>query len=157
MIDWNTLVTTHSAAVFGIAWRILGQAEDAEDVVQEVFAEAHRTSNGKEVACWSALLRRMATCRALDVLRRRRSTTPLETIPQAAAPETTEAVVAVRELEARLRAAIPKLSDREAEVFCLRCFENLSNPEIAETLSMSATAVSTALGKARAKLEKWLA
>ena len=78
MVDWNVLVREHGAAVFGIAWRILGHAQDAEDVVQEVFAQASRQSNGKQVVCWPALLRRMATCRAMDALRRRRITIPLD-------------------------------------------------------------------------------
>ena len=42
MDDWNTLVREHSAAIFGIAWRVLGHAQDAEDVVQEVFVQARK-------------------------------------------------------------------------------------------------------------------
>jgi hypothetical protein len=38
----------------GRDWRILGQAEDAEDVVQEVFDEAHRVSKETEAACPSS-------------------------------------------------------------------------------------------------------
>jgi DNA-directed RNA polymerase specialized sigma24 family protein len=34
MIDWNTVVRENTTTVFGVAWRILGHAEDAEDVVQ---------------------------------------------------------------------------------------------------------------------------
>ena len=153
MIDWNTLVREHSSALFGVAWRILGQAEDVEDVVQEVFAEAHRKFNGKRIGCWAALLRRMATCRALDTLRRRRIVMPIEVAPFAAAKEAPEAAVAGRELEVRLRAALKKLSPREAEVFCSRFFEDLSYEEIAEVLGISAKATSTALAKARSRLQ----
>ncbi len=71
MVDWNSLVREHTPALFGIAWRILGHAQDAEDVVQEVLGEAHRQSDGMPVVCWPALLRRMATCRALNILARR--------------------------------------------------------------------------------------
>src|SRR5207237_1113897 len=43
-MDWNAIVRDHGPAVFGSAWRILGQPADAEDVTQEVFMEAYRLS-----------------------------------------------------------------------------------------------------------------
>ncbi len=139
-----------------MAWRILGHAQDAEDVVQEVFREAHRQSNGAGVVCWPALLRRMTACRALDALRRRRVTMPLVGTQPAAAKDDPEAIAAGRELEARLRTALAELAPREAEVFCLRYFEDLSYRQIAETLAISPTAASTALYQARSRLEKLL-
>ena len=156
MDDWNTLVREHRAAIFGIAWRVLGHAQDAEDVVQEVFAQASRQSNGRPIVSWPALLRRMAACRAMDALRRRRITIPLDCVDLAIAKDDPEAIAAGHELEARLRAALAELPPRDAEVFCLRYFEELSYREIAETLGISATAVSTALYQARSRLEKLL-
>jgi RNA polymerase sigma-70 factor (ECF subfamily) len=157
MVDLDRLVREHGPMLYGIAWRILGQAQDAEDVVQEVFAEAHRQSNGAGVVCWPALLRRMATCRALDALRRRRIMLPLDAAQPALAKEDPAAIAACRELEARLRTALAELAPREAEVFCLRYFEELSYREIAETLGISPTATSTALHHARLRLEELLA
>ena len=57
-----------------------------------------------------------------------------------------------RELAERLRVAMTKLPPRQCEVFCLRYFEDLGYDEIARALGISATAVSTALGKARDNL-----
>jgi RNA polymerase sigma-70 factor, ECF subfamily len=156
MVEWNALVREQGAAVFGVAWRILGHAQDAEDVAQEVFAEASRQCNGKPVACWPALLRRIATCRATDALRRRRTTVPLECGEPASLSDDPQAIAAGRELETRLKAALAELAPREAQVFCLRYFEDLSYRQIAETLEMSATAVSTALSQARSRLEELL-
>ncbi len=156
MVDWNSLVREHGPRLNGIAWRILGHAQDAEDVVQEVFREAHRHSNGSGVVCWPALLRRMTTCRALDALRRRRVTMPLDGTQPVAAKENPEAIAAGRELEGRLRIALAELAPREAEVFCLRYFEDLSYRQIAESLRISPTAASTALYQARSRLEKLL-
>ena len=156
MDDWDTLIREHRVAVFGIAWRVLGHAQDAEDVVQEVFAQASRQSNGRPIVSWPALLRRVATCRALDALRRRRITIPLERVDLATAKDDPQAIAAGHELEARLRAALAELPPRDADVFCLRYFEELSYREIAETLGISATAVSTALHQARSRLEKLL-
>jgi RNA polymerase sigma-70 factor (ECF subfamily) len=156
MVDWNFLVRQHGTMVFGIAWRILGQAEDAEDVVQEVFAEAHRQANGAAVLCWPAMLRRMAACRSLDALRRRRITEPLDPARLAATGSDPPAIAVGHELEARLRAALAELAPREAEVFCLRYFEDLSYREISEALGISPTATSRALSQARARLEALL-
>jgi RNA polymerase sigma-70 factor, ECF subfamily len=156
MVNWNALVCEHGKAVFGVAWRILGHAQDAEDVAQEVFAEASRRSNGKPVECWPALLRRIATCRATDALRRRRSVVSLDSMEPASSRDDPHAILAGRELETRLRTALGDLAPREAEVFCLRYFEELSYREIAETLGISATATSTALSQARSRLEQLL-
>ena len=78
--DWDRIVREHGPIVFATAWRILGHAADAEDVVQEVFLQAHQMQQLEEVRCWQALLRRLAACRALDRLRQRRATVPLESV-----------------------------------------------------------------------------
>jgi len=156
MDDWNALVRDHREAIFGIAWRVLGHAQDAEDVVQDVFAQASRQSDGQPIVSWPALLRRMATYRAIDTLRRRRNAIPLDCVDLTAAEDDPQAIVAGHELEARLRAALAEIPPRDAEVFCLRYFEELSYREIAETLGMSTSAVSTALHQARSRLENML-
>jgi DNA-directed RNA polymerase specialized sigma24 family protein len=70
--DWQRFVAEHGPTIFAAAWRILAHSADVEDVVQEVFLDAYRLQQSQAVACWPALLRRMATCRALDRLRQRR-------------------------------------------------------------------------------------
>src|SRR5438034_7887200 len=78
--DWQRIVTEHGPAVFGIAWRVLGNAADAEDVAQDVFFEAFREFRSTAVRSWPALLRRLTTFRALDHLRQRRATAPLDAV-----------------------------------------------------------------------------
>jgi RNA polymerase sigma-70 factor (ECF subfamily) len=156
VIDWSRMVEECGPSVFRVAWHILGQAEDAEDVVQEVFLEAFQVAPGAHIRHWNGFLRRLATCRALDRLRRRKSTLPLDgRIPGAAAHEPEENLIG-RELADRLRKALGRLPEREAEVFCLHYFEDLDNPAIAETLGIRAGAARAALHKARVKLERLL-
>src|SRR5438270_6094516 len=81
--DWDRIVREHGPVVFATAWRILGHAADAEDVVQEVFLQAYQVQQQQTVRCWEALLRRLASCRALDRLRQRRATVTLESLPLA--------------------------------------------------------------------------
>src|SRR5205823_575622 len=124
-------------------------------VVQEVFLEAFRL-HGYEVRHWGALLRRLTACRALDRLRRRKRPFSLNGLHLASRNGDPEAAAIGNELARRLREAIGELPEREAQVFCLRYFEDLSNQEIAETLHVSSGAVGVALHKARAKLEALL-
>ena len=140
---------------FAAAWRVLGHAPDAEDAVQEALLDAFHLHRSQNVASWGALLRRLATCRALDLLRKRRRAEPLSI--QAAAASTDPATVAVAsELAQRLREALLQLAPREAEVFSLRYFGELTNEEIAAELKLTTGAVGVALHKARTRLKELL-
>lgn len=141
---------------FAAAWRVLGHSGDAEDAVQEALLDAFHLHRSQSVASWGALLRRLATCRALDVLRKRRRTEPLS--ERAAAPAALEppTVAVASELAQRLREALLELAPREAEVFSLRYFGELTNEEIAAELNMSTGAVGIALYKARSRLKELL-
>jgi RNA polymerase sigma-70 factor (ECF subfamily) len=142
--------------VFGTAWRVLGHTADTEDVVQEVFLEAHRLGQAQPVRHWGGLLRRLAAYRALDRLRQRKVSVPLDGLALLGSGDAPEEQAIGRELAERLRQAVAQLPEREGSVFCLRCFEDLSYEQIAETLDISRGAVATALHKARAKLEALL-
>jgi RNA polymerase sigma-70 factor (ECF subfamily) len=156
--DWDRIVSDHGPMVFRIAWRILGDASDADDVVQEVFLEAHRVCRqARTVRRWPGLLRRLATYRALDLLRRRKHSVALDGLSLVDPGEAAEEKAAAEELAGQLRAAVARLSEHDASVFCLRYFEHLSNHEIAENLNVTPSAVSTALHRARTRLQTLLA
>jgi RNA polymerase sigma-70 factor (ECF subfamily) len=154
--DWDRIVREQGPLVFGTAWRILGHTADTEDVVQEVFLEAHRLQQSQTVRHWAGLLRRLATCRALDRLRQRKATYSLDGLLLVDGADGPDATAIGRELAERLRQAVAQLPEREGAVFCLRYFEDLSYQRIAEVLHTSPGAVATALHKARAKLEALL-
>jgi RNA polymerase sigma-70 factor, ECF subfamily len=157
--DWESIVRIHAPLAFDAAWRLLGHAADTEDVVQEALLDAFRLHARQPVGNWGALLRHLATRRAIDRLRKRRRSAllPLESFDlPAPESEQPESVAAERELAARLRWAIAEISDREASVFSLRYFGELNNGEIARTLGISTDAVGVALHKARKKLKELL-
>ena len=156
MTDWNRIVREHGPMVFGTAWRVLGHAADTEDVVQEVFLEAHRLRQTQPVRHWAGLLRRLATYRALDRLRQRKTTLPLDGLSLLSSGDGPEAEAIGRELAERLRQAVAQLPEREGTVFCFRYFEDLTYHQIADILDISSGAVATALHKARARLEDLL-
>ena len=151
-MDWEQIVREWGPEVFRLARRITGRDEDAEDVVQDVFLEAHQYRGREPVRNWQALLRRRTAQRALDRLRRRRPTVALDSIEPLSrdAGPVTSAIAS--EQATQLRAAIAELPAQQAAVFCLRYFDGLTNAEIAESLGIGSGAVATSLHKAKQKL-----
>lgn len=152
--SWETIVRENSAIVTTAALRVLGCPADAEDVAQEVFIEAFRKWNPASGQSWAGLLRRVAICRALDLLRSRRKTDSLEFHPVDCREADPSEQMIWREHQHQIRAAVASLPNRESEVFCLACYEKLSHQEIAEALQISRGSVAKALSKARAKLNE---
>ena len=156
MPDWESIVRMHGPMAFDTAWRLLGNAADAEEVVQDALLDAFRLHARRMVTNWGGLLRHLAVRRAIDRLRTRPSVQPFACEPVAAESDRPEAVAIERELAERLRWAITKLPDREAGVLSLRYLGGMTNAEIASTLGITAGAVGVALHKARAKLRELL-
>jgi RNA polymerase sigma-70 factor (ECF subfamily) len=161
LTDWESIVRTHGPMAFDTAWRLLGHAADTEDTVQEALLDAFQLHGRQRVENWGGLLRRLVTRRAVDRLRKRRTAAARSAEPvsaEMAGPPSAqpEAIAAERELADRLRLAIGELSDREASVFCLRYFAEMTNTDIAEALDISADAVGVSLHKARARLKESL-
>jgi len=153
MSQWQGIVADHGPVVFGSQWRFPGNAADPADVAQDVFLEAFREFRSTTVRSWPALLRRLATFRALDQLRQRRKLSPLDALEPQSPSACPYEEASGRELADRLRVAVAQLSPQEAEVFCLRFFEDIPNSQIAEALEITPGAVAVALHKARQRLE----
>jgi RNA polymerase sigma-70 factor, ECF subfamily len=149
--NWNAIVQRHAERVFRIAYRILGSVHDAEDVSQIVFTEAFRAQTNGPVQSWSGLFARMATMRAIDLLRRRRKTLSIADDVHASHAGPHENAVGA-ELATWLRDATSKLPEQQAAIFSLTHFEQLDRNEVAAVLCVSPESVSTALYKARQRL-----
>ena len=149
----DSIYVTFRPLVVGICWRILGHRADAEDAMQETFLQAYELSAKEPIHNWPGLLRRLATTCALARLRKRRPAID-PNVDQLLSQEATPAEQLERaELYARLRAAIANLPPRDAEVFCLRYLENLSHEEIVEALNLPYAAVTSAIYRAKKRLE----
>lgn len=141
------------------AWRITRRAEDAEDVVQSVFTHLLRHPPRPWPESPVAYVHRAAVNAALDILRHRhrRQEEPVDEAGHLASSphEETSAVSRLEEqrLAARLSEAVSLLSPLEAEVFSLRCFEDLGNHEIASMLGKTPNHVGVTLHSARTKLK----
>ncbi len=161
--DWvGRLAESHGRMVLAAAWRVLGRSDDAEDVLQEVFLRLLRMDPATlDVRDWGAYLRVAAVRAAIDQLRRNRQLrhvdpAALERVPDGADRSPT-ALAERHERAELLRAALARLPEREATLFALRHFEELSYEEIAERLEIPVGRVGVALHRARKRLAALLA
>ncbi len=149
----------HHAVVFRAAYRITGDASDAEDVLQTVFVRLLQLERGGALSeSPGPYLHRAAVNVALDVVRDRRArrSTPLEEVaPRLVADRQPgpERGRQDQELRARVREVLAEFSPKMAEIFVLRYFEGYDNHEIARMLRTSRSTVAVLLHRARGRLK----
>jgi RNA polymerase sigma-70 factor (ECF subfamily) len=159
---FRVLVEQHSRAVFRVAYRITGRAEDAEDVVQETFLRAYRQLDRFESrANFGTWLHRIAANCAVDLLRgrpRREMTEDADTLERlsagdadAALPSPERALLG-RQITERVRQALATLTDMERAAFTLRHFEGLSIDEISRALGLRTNATKHSIFRAVKKM-----
>ncbi len=161
MTDWSQIVQQHGALVWRTAQRLLNNEADASDCFQRTFIAALELQRTEVVRNWPALLKRLATVRALDHLRQRqRESSRLTTLPEESAIDgkgvgPVQAAQA-SELAEHLRTALAELDVQQAQVFCLACLEGLSYQDVAKLLGISVNHVGVLLHRARSSLQERL-
>ncbi len=148
----------HHSLVFRTAYRITGNAGDAEDALQTVFLRLlRRGRNAEPLENAESYLRRAAINAALDVIRSRQAeqTVPLPEEASGLVPAAA-AQADVSGLRQALAQAMAGLKPRQAEIFALRFLEGLSNREIAQTLGISQVLVAVIVHRTRQQLRKEL-
>jgi RNA polymerase sigma-70 factor (ECF subfamily) len=153
--DLELVFRTDYARVVGVAARVLGSRDDAEDVAQEVFLDFSRSSVPTGAA--SGWLSVAAVHTALNVLRsgrRRASREDAARGGDGVAPDVADTVV-VREERSRVRAALAQLPHRQAAALVLR-HSGMSYAEVAAALDLSPGSVGTTVRRAESALRKEL-
>ena len=156
--ELGPLFRAHHALVFRAAYRITGNAGDAEDAMQTVFLRMlRRGRNAEPMENPESYLRRAAINAALDVVRARQNdqTVPLPEESSGLMPAA-PAQADVSGLRQALSRAMAQLKPRPAEIFVLRFLEGLSNRQIAETLGISQVLVAVIVHRTRQQLRKEL-
>ena len=152
--QFAALVERHSRFVFRVAYAVLRNAHDAEDVVQETFLKVYRADAWEAIANERAFLARTAWRIAVDKLRRVRHE-PLD--PQAAAggasPE--DAAVAA-DWNAAVHRLVEALPQELRLPLALSTLEELSSREIAEVMGIAEGTVRTRIMRARQILRQKL-
>jgi RNA polymerase sigma-70 factor (ECF subfamily) len=153
---WETIMQEQQEAIFRLAYLLLGDVGDAEDVAQEVFIRAYRYlhtfDSSRPLRPWLlgitaniARNRRRSIGRYVYHLARMARLTPPDVID----PEQETA----RRAEANLLwKAVRRLSADDQEIIYLRYFMEYSVDEVAETLNIAAGTVKSRLSRALERL-----
>jgi RNA polymerase sigma-70 factor, ECF subfamily len=159
-----TLYDRHARAIYSLAIRILSDAAEAEDVVQEVFTQAWRQASRYDaarapVAGWLMIITR---ARSLDRLRRRKSritATELDaSTPHPRDPDPSQELQAITAEQAeRLRGALGALPDGQRTAIELAYYQGLTQTDIAERLQQPLGTIKTRIRTGLLKLREVLA
>ena len=156
---FERIVARHLPMLHALAWRMLGDASEAEDVVQESLVKLWVNAKGWQPSGGGlgAWLRRIATNACLDRLRRPRALSD-EGLPERAddAPLADSLIDAARR-RAAVQAAILALPDRQRAAIVLTYHEGVSNAEAASILGIGVKALESLLVRARQGLSQQLA
>jgi RNA polymerase sigma-70 factor (ECF subfamily) len=166
---YRLLVERHSRSVFRLAYRMTGNEQDAEDVVQETFLRAYQQLNRYESrASFSTWLYRIAANYSLDLLRSRKRDPQKnealhgndegdERMPEirSDAPGPDRLLFSGR-VQETLHAAMNELTQQERTAFVLRHFEGQSIDEISGALGLGANATKHSIFRAVQKLRRAL-
>jgi RNA polymerase sigma-70 factor, ECF subfamily len=142
------LVDRYQTRLFNVALRMLGNAQDAEDVTQTVFLNAFVKLRTYDPAYrFFSWIYRMTVNESLNVLKRRKRIVTLEDIPvPGAGPDR------ATEVEDRVEKALMQLKPDDRAVVVLRHFVAFSYEEIADVLEIPVKTVKSRLFTARERL-----
>ena len=158
---FEEIYRAHSARLFALIHRMLGNAADAEDLLQEVFLSAHRKLDGfRGESALGTWLYRLATNHCLDYLRSRAAKTGQLTdalddepmLPDAGSRVIAETTVAKMDLER----ALAQLPQGCRAAFLLHDVEGLEHREVADALGIAEGTSKSQVHKARLRLRALL-
>jgi RNA polymerase sigma-70 factor (ECF subfamily) len=160
---FEELVNLHEKHVYNIAWNMLRNQEDAEEVLQETFIKAYDKLNQFEGRSkFSTWLYRIATNEALMILRKRNPLQPVsldEPIDDGYRTkirrelidwrENPQDIYLKKELKEKIDYIIFTLPEDYRSVFVLRDIQGFSGEKVSEILSITLPAVKARLHRAR--------
>lgn len=153
---FEMIIRVQSRPLFAIAYGILQDREEAEDVVQDALLKAWRTRwRVRDPEKFPTWLGTIARHRAHDILRRRR-TVPLEEQVREASAEDTDGAVLEQERHAQVHGALAMLPELHRSALMLRYLEEMNYSAIEQTLGLTNGALRGILGRALATMRKEL-
>jgi RNA polymerase sigma-70 factor, ECF subfamily len=162
---FRQLVERHSRSVYKVAYRVTGNPDDAEDVVQETFLKAYRQLDRfEERASFGTWLHRIAWNCSVDLLRarpKREQAEEADTLEQlgsthatvtGSAIPTPERLMASVQVNDRVKEAMGRLSPLERAAFVMRHYEGRSIDEISRALEIRENAAKHSIFRAVRKM-----
>ena len=162
---FRLLVERHSRSVYKVAYRVTGNADDAEDVVQETFLKAYRQLDRfEERSSFGTWLHRIAWNCSVDLLRarpKREQAEEADTLEQLGSTHATvtgsvapspERLMASVQVSDRVKEAMSRLSPLERAAFVMRHYEGRSIDEISRALEIRENAAKHSIFRAVRKM-----
>jgi len=151
---FEEIVLRHQSDAWRVAWRFIGDAAEAEDLVQEAFLRIlDAAPRYRPTASFRTYLFRVLNRVCIDHARRMRPAAT-DSLPDHADGSPSPAQQAsLSEREALIQAALDTLPGDQRMALVLRYFEGISGTEMAEAMGRSVKAVERLLSRARASLE----
>ena len=158
---WEQVVRDHSARVYRLAYRLSGNAQDAEDLTQETFVRVFRSLADFSPGTFEGWLHRITTNLFLDMVRRRQrirfDALPEDTERLPGTSPSPEQVYADTHLDPQVQAALDALSPEFRVAVVLCDIEGLTYEEIAATLGIKLGTVRSRIHRGRVHLREALA
>ena len=157
---FGALVEQYRDNVYRLAYRMCGNAYDADEAAQEAFVAAWRAlPNFRGDAKFSTWLYRLTTNAAIDVMRREKRHQTVgdgEMVDLADDADSPQETVERTEQQEAVQKALATLSEEYREVLLLRYMEELDYAEIAEVLQLPSGTVKSRISRGRKQLRKFL-
>ncbi|MFD2114518.1 RNA polymerase sigma factor SigW [Paenibacillus yanchengensis] len=162
------LVSLYQDKLFHMSYRMLGNRQEAEDVVQDTFLRVYKNLHRFDISLkFSTWIYRIATNVCIDRLRRRRPTYSLDAessdyegldgYSMMPSDETTpESELILTDTQRIIREAIQSLPPKYKTIMALRYMNELSLQEISEIVEMPVTTIKTRVHRGREMLRKKL-
>ena len=159
---FTCLLEAYQRPVFNLCYRMLGNAQDAEDAAQETFLRAYqylkRYDNSRPFSTW---LLSIAAHYAIDQIRKRKmQIVSVEELPVPDLPEPSpgmELNLSKKEEQQRIKAVIGVLDATDRAAVVMYYWYDFSYEEICQALSLSMSALKSRLHRARRVMaEEWL-
>jgi len=150
---FEMIIRTHGRTLFAIAYGILQNREEAEDVVQDSLVKAWKTRwRVRDPEKFPAWLATIARHRAHDVFRKRSTVALSDQAIKATDPESPDTTA----LDQQLHSALADLPKLHRAALTLRYFEEMDYRTIENTLGLTNGALRGILGRALALMRKQL-
>lgn len=160
--SWEEIVSTHSARVYRLAYRLTGNQHDAEDLTQEVFVRVFRSLSTYSPGTFEGWLHRITTNLFLDMVRRKQrirfdalGDDAAERLPSR--EPTPQQAFNDAHFDADVQQALDTLAPEFRAAVVLCDIEGLSYEEIAATLGVKLGTVRSRIHRGRSQLRKALA
>ncbi len=150
---FEMIIRRHSRTLFAVAYGILQNREEAEDVVQDSLVKAWKTRwrvrDPEKFPAWFATIARH---KAHDVFRKRRTVPLPKQLTEAFEPE----IAGASPLDEQLHSALAALPELHRAALTLRYFEEMDYRTIENTLGLTNGALRGILGRALSAMRKQL-